>query len=362
MRFGSLIVSVVLLGSSASGQTPSPTRLGEQVENALAAPEAMKTFLLQSTMACDQNEEKTKWLVRAAMGKVEDGGLGITYANDKTRTVSEVWRDRKANCLSLTAFYVSACRALGMSAQFAEASRVSVWIRNGGVILNERHVVAIVQVSGSKSLVADFSGYPYTRQTPLIPLDESRFMALFHSNRSIELLLAGHLEEAKIEANMAVREDEDSPMAWNSLGVVEKYLNARSESEQAFRKALDVDPSYGPACGNLEGLLREEGRSSEADHFRDLGLKIREKDPYFHAFLAKEFLASGDTDQALDQIRTALKLQHMEPDFYLILAQVEMDRGRRDAATNAVEKAIHWSLPDQKKRMESKLALIQGQS
>ena len=52
----------------------------------------------------------------------------------------------------------------------------------------------------------------------------------------------------------------------------------------------------------------------------------------------------------------------MEPDFYLILAQAELDRGQRDAAEKAVEKAMHWSLPDQRKRMESKLALIQSQT
>ena len=29
----------------------------------------------------------------------DDGGLGITYDNSRTRTVSEVLKDRKANCI-----------------------------------------------------------------------------------------------------------------------------------------------------------------------------------------------------------------------------------------------------------------------
>ena len=63
-----------------------------------------------------------------------DGGLGMVYDNTYTRTVAEVWRDRKANCLSLTAFYIAACDSIGIKANYDEALNTNRWRRVGSVI------------------------------------------------------------------------------------------------------------------------------------------------------------------------------------------------------------------------------------
>lgn len=372
MRIHSPMLGLALSGSVLLAQIPAqgpaePTKAAspastDQVQNDLFdAPKEFREFVVKKTLGTDSYLLKTQYFIAAAMGRVEDGGLGITYANDKTRTVAEVWKDRKANCMSLTAFYVAAFRSIGLPAQFAEAPSINLWTRSGNLILNEHHVVAFVPVNVLTRLVADFSGRPHSGQLPIVPISESRFRALFHSNRAVELLLAGDKVGAEAEGQQAVKDDPRSGVAWNALGAVEKFDGRRVDAEQAFRTALSVDSDNGPACGNLETLCREEGRSAEADAFREMGLKIREKDPYFQAFLAKEALANGRVDEAITHVRRALKLQRSEPDFYLILAQAELDRGQRDEAQKAVEKAIQWSLPSQRKRMESKLDLIKAQ-
>ena len=340
-------------------QTPAQSH---QVESDIfEGPKEFRAFAVKATLGTDSYLLKTQYLIAAAMGKPEEGGLGITYSNDKTRTVAEVWRDRKANCMSLTAFYVAAFRAIGIPTQFAEAPSINLWTRSGPLVLNEHHVVAFVPVNIVTRMVADFSGRPHSGQLPIVPISESRFRALFHSNRAVELLLAGDKAGAIAEGNQAVTDDPRSGVAWNALGAVQQMQGNKAEAEQDFRQALSVDPDNGPACGNLEALCREAGRTAEADALREQGLKIRGKDPYFQAFLAKEALADGRLDDAITHVRRALKLQRMEPDFYLILAQAELNRGDKDEAQKAVEKAIRWSLPSQKKRMEAKLDLIKAQ-
>ncbi len=377
MRLVHPLLTLALIGSWVSAQapstpapstpapstsTPSASAQRDQVEQDIfEGPKDFRAFVVKTTLGTDSYMLKTQNLITAAMGRPEDGGLGITYANDKTRTVAEVWRDRKANCMSLTAFYVAAFRAIGLPAQFAEAPTINLWTRSGNLILNEHHVVAYVPVNIMTRLVADFSGRPHTGQLPIVPISEARFRALFHSNRAVELLLAGDQDGAEAQGRQAVKDDPNSGVAWNALGAVEKMGGSKAAAEQDFRTALSVDSDNGPACGNLETLYRENGRLQEADAYREMGLKIREKDPYFQAFLAKEALAGGRLEEAITRVNRALKLQRTEPDFYLILAQAELNRGERNEAEKAVEKAIRWSLPSQRKRMESKLDLIKAQ-
>ena len=362
MRVPSFLLPVALAGGlSLAAAQPSMPPPAQAEGDILARPAGFREFVTQATIGADGYRGKTRDLVHAALAKPEQGGLGIIYSNDRTRTVAEVWRDRKANCLSLTAFYVAACKVLDMPAFFADAPSISLWVRKGDLILNERHLVAAVRVNSITIMVADFSGEPHAGAIPIQPMSEARFRALFHSNRAAELLISENLPGAFQEAEAAVKEDPGSGIAWNTYGAVEKAQAHLADAESAFRKAMAVDPKNGPACGNLEEMLRAEGRTGEANQLHALSLEIRDKDPYFHAFMAKESLQAGDIQGALSHITRAIKLQRMEPEFYLILAQAELDRGERAAAEKAVHKAIYWSLPGQRKRMESKLELIQKQ-
>lgn len=367
MRIRSLPLLPALMGLSLWAQSPAPSAPSSSAQalagqDLLAAPKEFRDFVIRVTQPQQGSVGKTRALVKAAFSRPEDGGLGLVYSNDKTRTVAEVWRDRKANCLSLTAFYVAACRAVQVDVKFADSEGVNHWVRRGDYIYHERHVVAVLPINPIDNMVADFSAEPRTGAHQLVFLSEDRFRSLFHSNRAVELLIAGQTAAARQEADASLQGDPKSGIGWNISGVVAQAMGDPVKAEEAFRKALEVDPSDGSACGNMEQLCRTQGREKEAAEFRGLGLKLRDRDPYFHAFLAREALNSGRADDAVDHIRKALKLQRMEPDFYLILAQAELDRGERSAAQKAVQKAIKWSLPDQRKRMESKLALIQSQA
>lgn len=45
-----------------------------------------------------------------------------------------------------------------------------------------------------------------------------------------------------------------TPAAWNNLGTIRVSDGEKLEAERAFRKALDLDPGYGPARDNLARL------------------------------------------------------------------------------------------------------------
>ena len=72
-------------------------------EDPFEAPPGLKEFSRQHTLNHQSVSGKVGALLRAFFAPPEEGGLGITYDNAYTRTPIEAWRDRKANCLTLTA-------------------------------------------------------------------------------------------------------------------------------------------------------------------------------------------------------------------------------------------------------------------
>lgn len=330
-------------------------------EDPFEAPPELQAFARKHTLSHPAVSTKVASLLRAFFTPQEEGGLGITYDNAYTRTPIEVWRDRKANCLSLTALYVVACKSIGLEVRYAESLRISRWRRVGSIIRYERHIVAAVPMGfGGQEVIADFLPEIRRGRQLVAPLERNRVLALFHSNRAVELMAEDRTEEAMKAANLAIETDPSSGVGWNVLGVIQRRHGLDVEAEQSFRKAMVADPKDGAPCGNLEELLRAQGRDQEAHVYRERGLEIRKKDPFFNAFLAEEALLNSQWEEAAKRIKQAIRLLPEEPDFYLVQARLALAQGDRKEAIKALEKARKWAMPENQPRYDAKLALLKG--
>jgi tetratricopeptide (TPR) repeat protein len=330
-------------------------------EDPFEAPPALKEFSRQHTLFQQSVHEKVGALVRAFFAPPEEGGLGISYDNAYTRTPIEAWRDRKANCLTLTALYVAACKSIGLDARYGESLRISRWRRVGNTIRYERHIVAVLQAGTGREVVADFLPEIRRDSQLIAPLDPKRVMALFRSNRAVELLAESRFEDALQSAHESIRVDPGLGVGWNILGVVQRSQGQDAEAEVSFQKALAADPKDGAPCGNLENLLRAQGREEEAKAYRERGLEIRKRDPFFNAFLAEEALQDSHWEEAEKRIKMAIKLFPQEPDFHLIQARICLIQGHQKEAIKALEKARKYAMPEMRARFDSKLALLKGE-
>ncbi len=326
------------------------------------APPELRVFARQHTLNQQGVAAKVGALVKAIFAQPEDGGLGITYDDTYTRTPAEAWRDRKANCLTLTALSVVACRSIGLDARYGESLRVSHWRRVGSVIRYERHVVAVVPTGAQgQEIIADFMPEIRRGARLIAPLGSKRVLALYFSNRAVELLDESKPDDALKFAHQSVEMDPGLGVGWNILGVVQRSQGLDAEAEQSFLKALQVDPRDGAPCGNLESLMRAEGREAEAQMYRDRGLEVRKKDPFFNAFLAEEALQDCNWMEAEKRIKQAIRLLPVESDFYLIQARISLAQGQLKDAIKALEKARKWAMPEMRSRYDTKLALLKGE-
>lgn len=328
-------------------------------EDPLEAPPELRDFARKHTLGELGVSRKVSALLRAFFAPPAEGGLGITYDNAYTRTPAEAWRDRKANCLSLTALYVGACKSIGLDARYGESLRISRWRRVGSTVRYERHVVAVVPAGTiGQELVADFLPEVRRDSQLIAPLEPRRVEALYYSNRAVELLAEEKQEEALHVAHHSIEVDQGLGVGWNILGVVQRAMGQDAEAEKSFRKALDVDPRDGAPCGNLENLMRAQGREAEAKAFRERGLEIRKRDPFFNAFLAEEALGESQWDEAEKRIKHAIRLLPQEPEFYWLQARIHLGQGRTQEAIKALEKARKWAMPEMQARLDTKLALL----
>jgi Flp pilus assembly protein TadD len=355
--FRRLVIMLFCLSYLAAGEDP------------LRAPLDLKLFAQRAiapdtTKIASSQRNQLQLLVNSIHKPIEEGGLGIQYDNSYTRTVEEVWRDRKANCLSLTALYVSCARSLGYHATYAESMNTQRWRRVGNVIRYERHVVALVRDFPNIDMVADFLPQLRKRWGTYIvtTIPETRFRALFHSNRAVEMMGFGDLPAALEQANMSVKVDPASSVGWNIRGVVYRNLENMVEAEKCYRKAHQLDPKDTSCIGNLEALTREQGRMAESTKFREMGLELRQKDPYFQAFLAEEALANADLVEAARKIQIALKVQPYEPEFHLLSARIQLASGKLDEAMKTIQEARRWAQPKERERYDSKLNLLKKQA
>lgn len=342
---------LLLLGTALCGQ-PDP----------FALPVEAQSWARRAVLQHQGTKQKLQGILDAVFSAPAPAGLGLgmVYDNSRTRSVEEVWTERRANCLSLTAFFVAACRAAGIEAKYAEPTNTNRWHRVGNLVRLERHVVALVPSPPLDDVVADF--LPQLRRRVGVYVvtihSEARFKALFHSNRAVEMLDAGRQEEALAQANLSVAADASCAVGWNVRGVVHQAMDRDTEAEACFRKAMALDPKDGTPVGNLEQFMRGRGRQDEAQALRTLGADLRKKDPFFHSFLCEEAMEAGDWDEAQRAIKVALKLQPFEPEFHLAQARIHLQRGKDEAAVKSLKEARRWSIPKERDRFDAKLAAL----
>jgi Tfp pilus assembly protein PilF len=357
-----LLIAGLLGLSPALADPPPETVLTQSPEDPFYFPPEAQAYALRVTRLAGTENQKLQALLRAYFRPANMDGLAFTYDNARTRTVEEVWTERKANCLSLTAYFVASCRALGIPVHFAEALNTNHWRKVGPIVHFERHVVAVMPVPPMGDMVADF--VPELRKAfgmyVVVIIPEARFRALYYSNLSVEALTAGDYETAKRQAQQSLEADPKCSVGWNVLGVVSGAMGDPEKAEDAYRRAMALDPKDGAPIGNLEMVLRNQGRLEEAAKFRQIGEQVRKKDPYFHAYLAEEALNEGDLAEAGSRIKAALKILPKDPEFLLFLARVKMAEGDLDAALKEIKLAKRWSDPAERARWDNKLAAIQS--
>lgn len=117
----------------------------------------------------------------------------------------------------------------------------------------------------------------------------------------------GKIAEAAARYREILAAHPDSSVAWTDLGNAEEKLGDRAGAQDAFRKALAVDPTSRDALNNLAWLLYQQKQLDEAESLARKAVAQPGPDSYLVLdTLARVLAAKGSCDEAVRTFELAI--------------------------------------------------------
>lgn len=120
--------------------------------------------------------------------------------------------------------------------------------------------------------------------------------------------------------------------AWNSLGVIHYQTKDFAQSEQCFRKALELAPGDFTPAVNLGGSLLNLDRPKEALDYNRFAVQARPNDALANSQLGINYFKLGEMDKAEEYLSNA---ERIDPSHFshpqLMLAEIYARRGDKAA-------------------------------
>jgi hypothetical protein len=237
-----------------------------------------------------------------------------------TSTATDVFVERRANCVGFASLFVGLARELGVAAYFVlvdglpgsgpPAADESLAVREG-------HLAAAWGPAGDRR-VFDFAGETPGARLQVRPITDLAAIAVFYSNRGVEALLDGRTGDAVDWLRDAAELEPGAlPTTWVNLGVALRRAGDLEAANRAYDRALELDPGGAAAYRNLAALLVLRGRGHEAAGLLDTAAAIAGSDARLDSLaalrLAQQRLLAGHLQEARGLYRRALDSAQAAP-------------------------------------------------
>ncbi len=339
----------------------------------LELPVDIREYLDREVASLQTEHERYRALRSWAL---EEFGPEFEYDPTYTSPIEELPASGRINCFSFSNMFVAAARYTDIPASFQLVDTPPQWDINRETWVISQHI----NVSGmvdreltpreKEAFMARQmkTGTRISRDPPKIdrrtyvvdlnpeiaedayrsrPISDGAARALFHSNSSVEELLAGNMGEAMAHGRAAIAADERSPTAWNNFGVLLSRQGRLEDAKQAYRTALALDPDGEIGSGNLERIYRRTGEAEKADALAKRIYANRMKNPYYLYALGERSLAEGELAVAVDHFKDAIRRKEDERLFYFALAETHIKLGDyKRAAKNLANAREHVTARD----------------
>ncbi|WP_432592387.1 tetratricopeptide repeat protein [Stenotrophomonas maltophilia] len=336
-----------VVASTAAATIPTPQQV-------FAIPPAMLDMLRTQVINRSYSREQR---LQALVEMIFDRhGLDLQYDADATLTVSEIWQQRRANCLAFTLMFVALAREAGIQARVQEVGQVVSWYQDQaqGLVYSVGHVNAGVGFAGRFATVDLDRNVLYDRRGPL-PISQARALAHFYNNRGAERMASGDLVGARTFFNAALAQDNSFAATWNNLGVLENRTGDTAAARRALETALRLDGRQDAALTNASALYRKLGMVVQAQALEQRLQSVQREDPFAQYMLGAEAERAGQLDQAIRYYRQAVRLYDTAHQFHFGLARAYFLAGQLKRADRELLRAQELGGAPQQARYQAKL-------
>jgi Flp pilus assembly protein TadD len=330
----------VALALSPPVTGPAPAPIAPVVdpipqEQVMALPPALKAQLHERVLAGDPAQ--TQRFQRLVHFVVDQDGLGMTYQEDATYTVSEAFATRKANCLTFTLLVLALAREAGLEAYPQEMGETLSWREVDGTVYRDNHINAGVRVGGHRYTIDPAADLVFLGKPPVVVSNE-RLLAHYYNNVAVDRLQQNQLAAALKDMSVALTLDPGYATLWSNVGVMRLHASDATGAEHAYLRALALDPKDASALFNMVQLLDRRGDRRES-YYRERLSRVEQKDPLQQYLEALDFERAGDYAHAVESLQRAIQLKRDEPRFYATLGRVYERAGDVKRARSALASA-----------------------
>jgi tetratricopeptide (TPR) repeat protein len=316
----------------------APTDPGEL----LKIDEPMRRFFGERMLSHRYSGDQVRELLDSIL---RPNGLNFAYDAEGTFDARETFRQRRGNCVSFAFLVVAVAREFGFAASFQDVAIPERWDRFGKLIVSVRHMNVRVE-AGEEVYFVDLR--PDLAAGTDLPdmqvVDDKRAFAQFYDTAGFFELVHGHPAEALRHMTLATTTDPGFAGAWSNRASVNTILGNPAEARACYERSLQADPRYIFALDGYVDVLRRLGSPEDlraVAKYERRAQAIRERNPYYHQFLAGQAQERGDWAAAEKSLRRAIALKDNEPQFFEQWVTVLRQLGRDDAvrrATTQLEK------------------------
>jgi Flp pilus assembly protein TadD len=207
-------------------------------------------------------------------------------------------------------------------------------------------VNAIVESRFQHDVIVDFNMADFRGDYPTRKIPDDYAAALYYTNVGAEALLRRDYATSFALFREAVRFHADIAAPWVNLGVLYGRLGRFDYAEAAYLRALDADPSERSAVANLVGVYTALGDTARAGEYRERVRRYQELNPYYHYGRAQTAFAEMRLDDALVELRRAIRLKDDDAELYTLLGETLAALGRDGDAAKSFARARALARPD----------------
>jgi Flp pilus assembly protein TadD len=369
----------LLLLTACAGQTSSPIGpplsqvqltkaqlLEGPDELAMAKPEVellaldseMRDFLSDHVPGNLHSRQKTRLLIESFFS---GEGIDIQYDNIKTHTAIETFHRESGNCLSFTSLFVAMAREAGIKATFQEVETPPVWNNMGELYIYNRHINALVEYRTGPPQVVDFDIANFDENFPRKKISDRAALAQYHNNMSVHWMLKEDPTQALAHQRQSLVLAPQASYMWANLGALYSRFNYPDFAEAAYLQALQINSNEYVAISNLARFYRGHNEVERAQYYADRALRFRRKNPYYLYSEAQRNYELANYDEALVDLRRAIRLDDGEHNFHRLLGLVQLEMGQVEEAQISFEQAATLNAEPRYAAMYSrKLELLSG--
>jgi len=348
-RLAVVFAVILSIAGCAAARSAPPLRFGQQTwrtaleSNQIDPETAVFPFVASPEMVewaqrVTENEMGTVarlYALQRALFNAEE--FPFNYDDRLTLTADQAFDERRGNCLSFTALFISLSRSIGLPTFLVMVRRAPDVERQDDLVVVNRHVVAGYSEAGRLHLF-DFylsQEVPYSQREIIDDLSAS---ALFHTNYGGEAIRAADLARARDHYNVATVLAPHLAAPWIGLGVTNSREGKSDEAFAAYEKALEIEPGNSSALTNMAYLYQHLGLADAANAaLRAAG--EGKSSPFTLIALADAEMARGEFPEANRYLRRARRNYSTEPEVYEAMARLAHRKGERNRADRYLRRA-----------------------